>query len=61
MTVGRVYLWCNGCSRRIDSTLFKDNRCPGCRKEAERVVVRRVELTEEQEEALGSGAAYDYE
>jgi Zn finger protein HypA/HybF involved in hydrogenase expression len=58
---GRVYRWCNGCSRRIDSTLFKDSRCPGCHSEAERAVARRVELTEEQEEALGSGAAYDYE
>lgn len=38
----RTYVWCNGCERRIDSVLMKANRCAGCRDDARRLMLERL-------------------
>ena len=50
-----TYSWCNGCSRRIADVLFKDGRCPGCRKDADREVARKeLTFTDEEYEEMGN-------
>lgn len=51
----KVYRWCTGCERRIDESLFANGSCPGCIKERESSVakkVKRQEFTEEEYEEM---------